>query len=143
MKTISVLGWLLMVAGLLGLFLTHSLFSTSPVVIVLQGAAVVLMLWARITFGARSFHAVADTTEGELVTHGPYRYIRHPIYTSIVLFTFASAGAHLSLRSVAFALVALAGAVARMITEERFLRARYPEYAQYAARVRRMVPYVF
>jgi protein-S-isoprenylcysteine O-methyltransferase Ste14 len=138
-----VLGFLLMIAGLLGLFFTHSLLSASPVVIAVQVAAAVLMAWARVTFGRRSFHATANTTAGSLVTSGPYRYIRNPIYTSVVLFCFAGAGAHLSWSSVVLALVVLAGALARVIAEERFLRIRYSEYAEYAARTERMVPHVF
>ncbi len=143
MKSLSVLGSLLMVGGLLGLFYTHSLFSVSPVVIAVQVAAAVLMVWARVSFGRRSFHATADTTTGGLVTSGPYRYIRNPIYTSVVLFSFAGAGAHISWSSVGFALIVVAGALARVIAEERFLRIRYPEYVEYAARTKRMVPYLF
>ncbi len=143
MKSLSVLGVLLMVAGLWGLFYTHSLFSPSPVVIAVQVVAAVIMVWARITFGRRSFHATANTTAGGLVTSGPYRYIRNPIYTSVVLFSFAGACAHVSWASVVFALVVLAGALVRVIAEERFLRIRYPEYAEYAARTKRMVPHVF
>ncbi len=143
MKSLSVLGVLLMVAGLWGLFYTHSLFSPSPVVIAVQVVAAVIMVWARITFGWRSFHATANTTTGGLVTSGPYRYIRNPIYTSVVLFSFAGVCAHVSWSSVVFALVVLAGALARVIAEERFLRIRYPEYVEYAARTKRMVPHVF
>lgn len=143
MRTMSVLGHVLMVAGLLGLLYSHSLFSASPLVIGLQVAAAALMVWARVTFGRRSFHAMADTTAGDLVTSGPYRYIRNPIYTSLVLFCFAGAGAHVSRWSAVFALVVLVGALVRIVAEERFLRIRYPEYAQYAARTKRMVPYVF
>ena len=143
MRTMSVLGYLLMVVGLLGLFFSHSLLSPSPLVIGLQAVAVALMAWARVTFGRRSFHAAADTTEGGLVTSGPYRYLRNPIYTSLVLFCFAGAGAHVSRWSAAFALAVLGGALVRVFVEERFLRIRYPEYAQYAARTKRMVPYVF
>ena len=143
MKSLSALGVLLMVAGLIGLFYTHALFSISPVVITIQVFAVALMVWARVTFGLRSFHATANTTAGGLVTSGPYRYIRNPIYTSVVLFSFTGAGAHLSWSSVVFALVVLAGALTRIFAEERFLRIRYPEYAEYAARTKRMVPLVF
>jgi protein-S-isoprenylcysteine O-methyltransferase Ste14 len=143
MKSLSVLGALLMVACLLGLLYTHSLFSASPVVIALQVSAAVLMVWARATFGWRSFHATASTTAGGLVTSGPYRYIRNPIYTSVVIFSVSGAVAHLSWSSVVFAMVVLAGALARIIAEERFLRIRYPEYAEYAARTKRMVPHVF
>jgi protein-S-isoprenylcysteine O-methyltransferase Ste14 len=143
MRTMSVLGYLFMAGGLLGLLYSHSLLSPSPLVIGLQAVAVALMVWARITFGQRSFHAAADTTAGGLVTSGPYRYIRNPIYTSLLLFCFAGAGAHVSRWSAVFALVVLVGALGRIVAEERFLRARYPEYAQYAARTKRILPFVF
>jgi protein-S-isoprenylcysteine O-methyltransferase Ste14 len=132
-----------MVAGLLGLFYTHHLFSPSPLVIAPQAAAVGLMIWARVTFGRRSFHATADPTGGGLVTSGPYHFIRHPIYTSVCLFVWAGALGHLSLVSVALAALATAGGLARMLCEERLLVERYPEYLDYAARTARMIPFVF
>ena len=39
--------------------------------------------------------------------------------------------------------VVWAGALARMLCEERFLTERYPEYPQYAGRTARMVPGIF
>jgi protein-S-isoprenylcysteine O-methyltransferase Ste14 len=143
MKMLSLLGLVLMVAGVVGLLAVHSLFSPSPVVIAIQAVAVLLMIWARVTLGWRSFHATANPTQGDLVTRGPYRLIRHPIYTAVVLFVFAGAAAHLSLIVAGLALAALAGSLMRMFMEERFLRSRYPEYDAYAARTRRMVPFVF
>ena len=143
LKVLSVLGLLLMVAALLGLAATHSLFSRSPVVIAVQAAAVALMVWARVTFGGRSFHAAANPTEGGLVTTGPYRFVRHPIYTAVCLFVFAGALAHVSLTAVGLALLAFLGALGRMLPEERLVRQRYPEYAEYAARTKRMIPLVF
>lgn len=143
MKVLSVLGWLLMAAGAIGLYDDHALLSHSPVVIGLQAAAVVLMIWARATFGLRSFHATANATEGGLVTSGPYHYVRNPIYSSVVLFAFAGAGAHIAPLSAAFALVTLGGALLRVFLEERSLRATYPEYADYAAHTPRMVPWLF
>lgn len=143
MKAMSVLGFMLMVAGLVGLLASHSLFSPSPLVIALQAVAVALMVWARLTFGRRSFHAGADPTAGGLVTTGPYRFLRHPIYTAVVLFAFAGAFARPSLLATGLALAILAGALARMLAEERLLVARYPEYAGYAACTKRMCPGIF
>src|SRR2546428_12785481 len=93
-----------------------------------------LMLWARITFGRRSFHLAANTTEGELVTTGPFRYVRNPIYCAVCLFTWTGAFAHFSWPSMAFAALVLLSALARIYSEETFLKARYPGYANYAAR---------
>ncbi len=143
MKAVSALSFLLVVAGIAGLLAAHSLFSTSPLVISLQAAAVALILWARLTFGWRSFHATANPTEGGLVTSGPYRFIRHPIYTGVVLFCVAGASARPSLLAAGLALAILAGSLARMFTEERLLRVRYPAYTDYAARTRRMLPLIF
>ncbi len=143
LTVLSALGFVAMVLGLVGLIATRSLLSPFPVVIAVQAAAVALMVWARLTFGRRSFHAAADPTEGGLVTSGPYRFVRHPIYTAVVLFAAAGALAHPSLRSAGLATVVLAGAVTRMLAEERLLRERFPEYTEYARRTKRMIPLLF
>ena len=143
LKTLSAASLLLMVAAMLGLIVKHSLFSASPVVIAAQVAALALAVWARINFGRRSFHAMADPTKGELVTTGPYRYIRHPIYTAACLFVFAGALSHLSFSAVGLAAFVLAGAIGRMLAEEHLLLQRYTEYSGYAARTKRMLPHVF
>jgi len=132
-----------MVAAILGLLYSHALLSRSPVVIGVQVAAVGLVLWARITFGRRSFHAAADPTEGGLVTTGPYHFIRHPIYTAALLFGWAGILANVSFVSVALGGLLAFGAILRMVTEERLVLQRYPAYRQYAQVTKRMVPYVF
>jgi protein-S-isoprenylcysteine O-methyltransferase Ste14 len=142
-KAWSTAGFLVMLAGIIGLYYADALFSWSPFVLMPQVAAGALMIWARLTFGRRSFHATADATAGGLVTNGPYRHIRHPIYTSVCLFVWAGALAHRSIASVAFAGLVLAGGIARMCLEERSLVQRYPEYRDYSARTARMVPGVF
>ncbi len=142
-NNISILGYVLMLAGLLGLVGTYNLFSPSLPVIVMQAGAVALMVWARVTFGRRSFHLAASATEGGLVTTGPYAYIRHPIYTSVCLFIAAAVAAHWSLLALAMGCLVFTGAFMRIFSEEAALSARYPEYRDYAAKTARMIPFVF
>jgi protein-S-isoprenylcysteine O-methyltransferase Ste14 len=139
----SLLGLLLMVTGLVVLVLTDGLFFRSPVVVGSQVAAVALMAWARLTFGRRSFHPAADATAGDLVTAGPYRFIRHPIYTAACVFCWAGALANMAVVPLGAGVLVLVGAVARMFAEERLLIDRYPEYRIYAKGTKRMVPYLF
>jgi protein-S-isoprenylcysteine O-methyltransferase Ste14 len=143
LKTISVLGLLVMGAALVGLYLTGKLFSLQPIAIALQVLAVALMVWARLAFGRRSFHASADPTSGGLVTAGPYRYIRHPIYTAACLFGLGGVVAHWSLLSAALFLLLFLGGLARMLCEERLIKHTYPEYVEYSKVTKRMIPYVF
>src|SRR4051794_28408177 len=95
-RTLSVFAFALMVAGIVGLFYSGALFAESPIVIALQLCGVMLMVWARITFGRRSFHAAANPTSGGIVNTGPYRYLRHPIYTAVFLFVWPPAIHHAS-----------------------------------------------
>jgi protein-S-isoprenylcysteine O-methyltransferase Ste14 len=143
LKTLSIFGYIGMIGGLLGLLATRSLFSSSPFVISLQVVAFLLFLWARVTFGRRSYHVVADPTGGGMVTGGPYRYIRHPIYAAFCLFTWVGVAAHWSWSSGLCGGLILGSAVMRIFCEEVLVEKRYTEYAQYKATTWRMIPYVY
>ncbi|MGO8930846.1 MAG: methyltransferase family protein [Limisphaerales bacterium] len=78
-----------------------------------------------------------------MVTTGPYRFIRHPIYTAVCLSITAGAAAHLSWTTSLLCVVIWGGAIARVLCEERLVVGRYPEYRQYAGTTWRMIPFVF
>jgi protein-S-isoprenylcysteine O-methyltransferase Ste14 len=140
---LSILATAIAVLALAGLILTRSIWGVGPISIGLQIAAALFMLWARLTFGLRSFHAAADTTEGELVTRGPYAIVRNPIYAAVILFVWTGVAVHFSILSALLGLVVFAGMMIRILIEERFLRSRYREYGEYTKRVKRLVPFVF
>jgi len=143
LKTLSLAALLLMVVAVLGLLATNSLLARTPPGIAVQVAAFLLMVWARLTFGRRSFHASADPTPGGLVTTGPYRFIRHPIYTAACVFIWAGVLSNWSVLAASLGVLLLVGAIVRMLCEERLVVAAYPEYRDYARTTKRMVPYVF
>jgi protein-S-isoprenylcysteine O-methyltransferase Ste14 len=142
-RTVSLAAMLLMAIALVGLLVRGAFFSPHPVAIIAEVAAVALMVWARLTFGRRSFRAEANPSPGGLVTSGPYRYIRHPIYTAACLFGWAGILAHWSLVNVLLGVLLIVGAVARMLCEERLIIELYPEYRAYALTTKRMVPCIF
>jgi protein-S-isoprenylcysteine O-methyltransferase Ste14 len=76
-----------------------------------------------------------------LVTRGPYRLVRHPLYLGELTAVF---GIVLGSHDPLWAGVAWLGCVglqlARTGYEERNIRAEFPEYAEYAARTRRLIP---
>lgn len=79
--------------------------------------------------------------DGELSTNGLYRYVRHPMYASVLLIAL---GLALSSGSVikyllTFSLYLLF--LLKSIYEEKYLRLKYPDYAEYAARIPRFFPF--
>jgi protein-S-isoprenylcysteine O-methyltransferase Ste14 len=142
-RTLSRLGYLAMGAAMVGLLFTRRVFSASPLAIGVQVVAVAIFLWARLTFGRRSFHVAADPTAGALMRSGPYRWIRHPIYTAVCLFAWAGVLGNGSIGALLLGALLAVGAVVRITCEERLLVERYPEYREYARSTSRMVPFVF
>lgn len=141
-KLLSTPVFAVLILAIAALIYTQSLFGHGPVSIGFQIAAFLLMVWSRVTFGRRSFHFAANPTAGGLVTTGPYKYVRHPIYAAILLFVWTGVAANGSLRSAALGLVATAMTFLRMIFEETLVRQTYPEYDDYALRTKRVVPFL-
>jgi protein-S-isoprenylcysteine O-methyltransferase Ste14 len=131
-----------MIVGLAWLMLRHEILARSGVGIAVQALAIVLMIAARLTFGRRSFHAAANPTAGGLVTTGPYRFWRHPIYAAVLYFMWAAALDYHSAPAISAATLATIGALVRMYAEETLLVTTYPDYAAYRARTARVIPFV-
>lgn len=116
----------------------------SPAALALLAGAVLLGLWTLAHNRPGNFNIRPEPkASGRLVTSGPYRYMRNPMYTALLLFAAAEVLSYGDpwkiLCWIALALVL----VAKARLEERALRALFPGYAAYARRVRRFIPGVF
>ena len=131
------------VLGLFYLVERNYILSTNPITISIQLCAFAFMIWARITFGLRSFHVTANSTKGELVTTGPYRLLRHPIYAAAIYFSWASVIAYPFVDTITAVILISNGLYVRMILEEKSLLLTYDDYAEYCKRTKRIIPFVF
>lgn len=142
-RTLSISGYIILAAALVVLILRKSFFAEGSILIAIQILAAMLMIWARITFGLRSFHAAANPTEGGLVTTGPFKFIRHPIYASVIYFILASVISHPLMLNIFLVIVCCLGVTIRIYSEEKLILTKYPEYSDYAKRTKRIVPFIF
>ena len=81
--------------------------------------------------------------DAPLVTHGLYRHVRHPIYLAEAMI---AAGAPLTLGCRWLLGVAVAAVVVlavRILREEEALARTFPDYPPYAAKTKRLVPFVY
>jgi protein-S-isoprenylcysteine O-methyltransferase Ste14 len=99
-------------------------------------AEIVILLWL-----GRAFSILPEARR--LVTRGPYRVIRHPLYCVSVIASLGTAIQFEQPWALLIVLVADALQIARIHYEERVLREAFPEYADYAARTWRLVPGVY
>ena len=76
-----------------------------------------------------------------LVEHGIYRHVRHPIYGGLILGSLGWALAMASLLALAGACVLAAFFTLKARREEAWLRERFPDYGDYAARTRLFLPH--
>lgn len=143
LKFASLLGFGIAALVLIILVLLKSILAVGFVAVIVQVLAVLLMIWARFTFGRRSFHATADPTEGGLITSGPYHYLRHPIYAAVIYFFWAGILSHITLLNVILGIVGTIALFIRIFAEEYLLNKCYPGYNEYAKRTKRIIPYIF
>lgn len=81
--------------------------------------------------------------EAQLVTTGAYRLVRHPLYGSLLLAGLGWACLWHSPSAYALAAVNTVFFVLKANQEERWLREKFPEYAAYARRTRRFIPWLW
>ena len=109
--------------------------------VIAAGAAIALGLWALSANRLGNFNIrPLPRAGGQLIQHGPYRWIRHPMYSALLLAGVAAARlaadaeTWLVLGALAVVLVIKAN------VEERGMTERYPAYREYRQRTRRFVP---
>jgi protein-S-isoprenylcysteine O-methyltransferase Ste14 len=79
-----------------------------------------------------------------VITSGPYRYVRHPMYAGMIFYLFCTPLLLGSWWGILWGFVLLLLFVIRIRIEERTLRKELPGYNEYAARVRyRLIPWVW
>jgi protein-S-isoprenylcysteine O-methyltransferase Ste14 len=84
----------------------------------------------------------APKPTGVLVTTGPYQFIRHPMYTSVLLIAAALAFASEPLFSwLMWGALALVLFVKAQL-EERWMREQHPGYGAYCDKTQRFLPWL-
>jgi protein-S-isoprenylcysteine O-methyltransferase Ste14 len=115
-----------------------------PVGVAVMVLGLGLRAWAVLTLG-RAFRTTVETSPDQtVVERGPYRVVRHPSYSGLLLIVL---GFEVSTRvwpAIVLTLLPLVAVVRRIDVEERHLvTALGPAYAAYRERTRRLVPGVW
>lgn len=141
---------LAVVAAMTGSFVLYALLLfpgqvRSTNVVVLGASDILLacgMVWAlySLSYLRNRFSIVPEARE--LVVTGPYAVVRHPVYLGEIIAGFGLVLPTLFTLHAIVLTVFLGAQIVRTHFEERVLRDAFPEYAAYADKTRRLIPFI-
>jgi protein-S-isoprenylcysteine O-methyltransferase Ste14 len=127
-------------------------FHWSQMPVWLQVAGAILLLCSFyllfLTVRENSFLSPAVRIQKErghtVVSTGPYRYVRHPMYAATIILTVGTSLLLGSWYGLLFGLILVVGLALRAVQEERVLREELPGYDVYMSQVKyRLIPYIW
>jgi protein-S-isoprenylcysteine O-methyltransferase Ste14 len=141
----AVLLWMKPIAGggvLFGRFLPQS-YTAYWLGTLLLALGLGFSVWARVCIG-RNWSATVTVKQGhELIRHGPYALVRHPIYTGLLLAFIGSAIVRGEWRGVLAVLIVLAALWRKLRLEERWMGETFgDEYRRYREHTAALIPFV-
>jgi protein-S-isoprenylcysteine O-methyltransferase Ste14 len=102
-----------------------------------------ICLWARAVLGRNWSGTVTLKENHELIVRGPYRLVRHPIYTGLIAMLIATAIQKGQIAGViGIVLVSVSFWIKSTYEEEVMLKQFPDQYADYQKRVKRIIPFL-
>ncbi|MBW6492641.1 MAG: hypothetical protein K0B15_15770 [Lentimicrobium sp.] len=81
--------------------------------------------------------------DGHMVAHGPYRLLRHPMYTAIMLTIWPMAIGHFSYIRLAFAIILTIVLIVKLHIEEEYLMQAFIPYREYSRSTYKLIPFIW
>ena len=115
--------------------------------VILTALGVGFAIWARKNLGRNWGMPMTIKEEPELVTSGPYQYVRHPIYTGVLVALAGSVLITVFSSGVVWVLILIIGAayfVYSATKEEKVMTQKFPnQYPAYKARTKMLIPFIW
>ncbi|MBI5403767.1 MAG: isoprenylcysteine carboxylmethyltransferase family protein [Ignavibacteriae bacterium] len=111
--------------------------------LILLISSFLLALWAMLIMKFH-FNAAPEVLDGaELNTRGPYRLIRHPMYTSLLGLGSAWIINDFTFFRLFILLILIANLIIKISYEEKFLKEKFPDYSEYSKKTKRLIPFIY
>lgn len=118
-------------------------FAGSILLLILQIAGVLLGVWAIAAMGIGNTNiSPLVKQDAQLITDGPYAFIRHPMYSAVLLAIWPLIADQCSPLRLAAGLILTADLVVKMLYEESLLKERFAGYETYMEKTKRLIPFV-
>jgi protein-S-isoprenylcysteine O-methyltransferase Ste14 len=144
---LAIAAWLLWAPSLPGHFLAGRFvpdtLATFWIGVAILIAGLGFSIWARRVLGRNWSGIVTVKQDHELIERGPYRWVRHPIYTGLLIAFVGTAISRGEWRGLLAVAIVFAGLWRKLKLEERWMIETFGDaYLRYRERVRALIPFV-
>ncbi len=130
--------------GLLALRFVPASSATAYVGVVLTIAGLFIAVWARVFLGRNWSATPTIKKDHELIRSGPYAFVRHPIYSGLLLAMAGTAIFVGELRGLIAVVFGVIGFKWKSLTEESFMQEQFgTQYDDYRRHVKALVPFIW
>lgn len=138
-KTLVTLQFLLI--GLLLIFTPIKSINITTIIIIVL--AIALAVWAIKTMASGKFRIqpIPDL-DAKLIVSGPYKWIRHPMYSAIFLGVTGLFSSHFSWLKIFLFIALIIVLTIKLLWEEKMLNAKFADYEIYKQQTKRIIPYI-
>lgn len=121
--------------------LTGPLVANQFLLLFVEAVGLFLGMWAVWSMRVGYFNIAPEPLNwSKMVSRGPYRIIRHPMYLALLLTTLPLVISYFSYLRAALWIILLVNLLLKMSYEEGLLHKKFPEYASYSGRTSRLLP---
>ena len=122
--------------------ITGPVLASRAIYLGLELLGVALGVWALATMTIRNLNVLPDIRAGSrLVRNGPYRYIRHPMYSALLLVTLALILDAYSMERMMIWILLVCDLWVKLRYEEKLLGQHFGEYKDYQKQTKRLIPF--
>jgi protein-S-isoprenylcysteine O-methyltransferase Ste14 len=141
------LHYLLVAIQFIGIFyfiFTGSVFPENIYVLIIEAIATLIGVWAVLAMKLHTVTVLPSVKKGgQLCTTGPYRVIRHPMYTAVLLLLSGLLLNNYSHTGLVVFFIVLVDLIVKMNVEEKILLAHYTDYKNYMTKTKRIIPFLY
>jgi protein-S-isoprenylcysteine O-methyltransferase Ste14 len=143
----SIKGWVLVLLqficlGLLFIYPAKAQFRGPGLFLIISG--VLLLAAAIIYMPAKNYTVHPKPTKfGRFTASGPYRLIRHPMYTSVIIIAIGVVSNHFDIIRCLILIVLIFTLITKINFEDSLLNEKYPEYDMYKLTTKKLIPFVW
>jgi protein-S-isoprenylcysteine O-methyltransferase Ste14 len=100
-------------------------------------------LWCALLLNKNFSVLPAPVESAKLIKSGPYKYVRHPIYTVVILLALIWISEKFSVVNLIVFISLILIFIVKINYEENFLKKKFPDYENYISESKKLIPFIY